>query len=65
MWIPIRSEKLHRIVCEIEPALSLVRVRERGETDIIELEKYGIRTEPITQSQGIGAQPTQKKETGA
>lgn len=62
MWIPIRSEKLHRIVCEIEPALSLVRVRERGETDIIELEKHGIRTEPLTQSQGIGAKQAREKE---
>ena len=48
-WIPVRSERLHRIVCEIEPTLALMRVRERGETDIIELEKHGIRTEPVVQ----------------
>ena len=46
-WIAIRSERLHRIICEIEPALGLVRVRTRGESDIVELERYGIKTEPL------------------
>lgn len=55
-WIPVRSERLHRIVCEIEPTLALMRVRERGETDIIELEKHGIATHPKQEEQSAGEQ---------
>ena len=46
-WVAIRSDVLHRIICEIEPALGLVRVRDHGRTDIVELEPYGIKTEPV------------------
>ena len=42
-WIAIRSEKLHRIVCEIAPELGLLRIVHRGERDIVDLAEYGIR----------------------
>lgn len=44
MWVVVRSDKLRRIVCEIEPTLGLLRVKERGQSDVIELEGYGIGT---------------------
>lgn len=43
-WITIRSEKLHRIVCEIAPELGLLRVVQGKEQDIIDLSEYGIET---------------------
>ena len=42
-WIPIRSFKLHRIVCEIAPELGLLRIVHRGERDIVDLAEYGIK----------------------
>ena len=42
-WIPIRSAKLHRIVCEIAPELGLLRIVHRGERDIVDLAEYGIK----------------------
>ena len=45
-WIPIRSAKLHRIVCEIAPELGLLRIVHRGERDIVDLAEYGITIAP-------------------
>jgi hypothetical protein len=44
-WIAIRSEKLHRIICEIAPELGLLRIVHRGERDIVDLAEYGIKVE--------------------